>query len=341
MPTPLEAARAFRLSLLQREATAELALLRAYEGIQVAIERRLTDISDRMMRAVERGETVNRSWLYEQGRLRELKRQIEVELRKYAHVAGQIITTSQARLLETVSDDVVAMLASVLSPQIAISFARLPISALQHLVGRLSDGSPVRDYLEKYARAYANHAGSILTNGLALGRNPRTVARDLINTAQMPRNRAVAIARDTMLGSYRDSTLETYRENSDIVEGWIWLASLGGRTCSMCVAMHGTFHKLSEDFSSHSMCRCTTIPALEPRSDIQSGSAWLARQPAWAQREVFDSAAAYRAYSSGVVKLQDFVGEGESKRWGPYRYQKSLKRVLGAEKAKQFYTRAN
>lgn len=46
----------------------------------------------------------------------------------------------------------------------------------------------------------------------------------------------------------------------------------------------------------------------------------------------------FAAYKDGTFQLSDLVGETTNSRWGAMRYEKSLKEVLGEEKAKE-YTR--
>jgi hypothetical protein len=48
--------------------------------------------------------------------------------------------------------------------------------------------------------------------------------------------------------------------------------------------------------------------------------------------------AKFAAYKDGAFQLSDLVGEKANSRWGSMRYEKSLKEVLGEEKAKE-YTR--
>ncbi|MBI4319416.1 MAG: hypothetical protein HY675_13085 [Chloroflexi bacterium] len=45
--------------------------------------------------------------------------------------------------------------------------------------------------------------------------------------------------------------------------------------------------------------------------------------------------AALRAYQTGAVKLEDFVGRSQDKRWGTMRHARSLRDILGADEAKK------
>ena len=90
--------------------------------------------------------------------------------------------------------------------------------------------------------------------------------------------RALRISRTETLRAYREATHRTYQQNSDVIEGWYWLASLSssGRTCAARIALHGTFHANDERMKTQVNCRCAQLPAVigQPSPIKQSGSEW-------------------------------------------------------------------
>jgi SPP1 gp7 family putative phage head morphogenesis protein len=177
-----------------------------------------------------------------------------------------------------------------------------------------------------------------LISGIALGRGPRQVARAIRPHLGHSLTRAMTIARTETMRVYRSSSIRTYRENAELLAGWRWQSSLSARVCGMCIAMHGTIHPVTEEFASHCNCRCVCLPVLldAPRT-YEFGEDWFDRQPLETKEKVLGSKAALLAYQSKQVTLSDFVGSSTSARWGAGRYQRSLKEILGIEKARDFY----
>ena len=142
--------------------------------------------------------------------------------------------------------------------------------------------------------------------------------------------------------AYRDSSLQTYRANAGVLNGWRWLAQLGGRCCGFCVSMHGTFHELSDPFASHPRCRCSPVPETktwanlgfsgvpETQVQIESGADWFDRQDDATQLAILGPSK-YRAYSAGAIALQDLRGFADDPTWGPIGFERSLTSILGAD----------
>ena len=89
-------------------------------------------------------------------------------------------------------------------------------------------------------------------------------------------------------------------------------------------------------------CRCIPVPKsiIVTFEDFQSGRDWFLGKPGASQEAILGKAG-YKAYTSGEVKLDDFIGRTRSEEWGPGRYVKSLKKILGAQDAVRFYQRAS
>jgi SPP1 gp7 family putative phage head morphogenesis protein len=168
--------------------------------------------------------------------------------------------------------------------------------------------------------------------GVATGQGPRVLARQLRRATQIAPARALTISRTEQLRSYRQATLENYRANSDLVEGWIWFATLSARSCAMCIAMAGTWHPLDEDFGSHPNCRCTPVPSMRGAAAgtrLQNGTEWLAAQTDEVQMKVLGKAGA-AAWREGRFTLTDTVGEQNSAKWGRSYVRRSLAETLEA-----------
>lgn len=178
-------------------------------------------------------------------------------------------------------------------------------AALQRLVGYVDSEA----YRSKWA-AFGENAGrsfaDVVLAGVAQGQNPNAIARLVSNWMNVPLAWAANSVRTAQLYSYRKAAHETYRVNSDILEGWVWIASLGDpRTCMSCVSKHGTVHPLSEDLNDHHAGRCSPAPLVKGMSwhtEMQSGVDWFNEQPPATQREMMGKGM-YEAYAAGKIDL--------------------------------------
>lgn len=112
-----------------------------------------------------------------------------------------------------------------------------------------------------------------LVAGIATGDNPRAAARAMVRDVEGDFNgglsRAMNIARTEMVDAYRDTSAYVHQANRDVVESWIWIASLGARCCPGCWAMHGT--EWSVDVPGpwdHHSGRCARMPKVKPWREL-------------------------------------------------------------------------
>ncbi|TLK56308.1 phage minor head protein [Glutamicibacter sp. V16R2B1] len=131
-----------------------------------------------------------------------------------------------------------------------------------------------------------------LIRGIAVGSNPREVARKLIASTEGHFNgglaRALTIARTELIDAHRAGSLASAKQNRDLLAGWRWQCTLDRRTCPACLAKHGTMHSVDEfGPEGHANCRCarvdvtkswkelgfTTVP--EPEDDFPDAKNWF------------------------------------------------------------------
>lgn len=342
----------FKRALIARESAAVREIRRYYREAEGQITKRLEKLVGEIeqWRREHPGEDVPTWWLFERERLQSLQKQIEAELTRFAERATDRIEVEQQRLIARAEADAEALARAALgAPGVTVTWARLPKSALEQIVGHLQDGSPLRDLLDALRPAASEVIRKELVSGLALGQNPRVVARRCRDALNGNRVRAETIARTEMLRAYRESTRQSYLANSDVVKGWVWHAARDGRTCAMCWAMHGTKHTLDERLDDHPRGRCAMVPETktwaelgfegipETRPEIETGESLFAKLPEEQQRQILGNAA-FEAYKAGTVKLADFVGQKSDPRWGTMRYVRSLREILGGSEAKKWYT---
>jgi len=122
--------------------------------------------------------------------------------------------------------------------------------------------------------------------------------------------RLLFLARNEAVTPYRDATAAVFAANG--VVRWQWFTEIEQvpPPCGMCVAMHGQIFAMDAAFATHLGCRCLPVPVLAASAlPVQvGGKAWLDVQDA-ATRKLVLGASKLQHYESGLLQLQDLVGE--------------------------------
>jgi SPP1 gp7 family putative phage head morphogenesis protein len=77
---------------------------------------------------------------------------------------------------------------------------------------------------------------------------------------------AEKIVRTAVMHVSNQAREETFRENSDLIKGVQWVATLDTRTCEECMALDGKTWDTDErrpEPPAHINCRCTTVPVVK------------------------------------------------------------------------------
>lgn len=327
------------------EADAAARLVTAYGRAWAAIDRDLAALTQAIEAAQSRGETVNAAWLARQSRYRALMDQVETQINGLALQAGPLVRQQQAAAIGAAANHAEALARAALGPPppgVAVTWNRVPVEATRELIGALGDGRPLGDLLARMGSDARIAADDALTTALLRGQSPRIAAQALEAAVQgMGRNRALRLARSSMLDAYRDSTLAAYRQN-DVITAYKRIAAYGPRTCLACLALSGKIYPLGQDFSRHAGCRCALLPVCRSWAELgypgipepaqpEDGAEWFARQPEATQRAMLGPTA-YPLFVKGNITLADFVEEGTN-RWGPYTAQRPLRDVLAGIEA--------
>jgi hypothetical protein len=112
-----------------------------------------------------------------------------------------------------------------------------------------------------------------LVRGMAMGLNPREVARQMLARVEGAFNgglaRALNIARTELLDAHRSAAALSQAANAGLLEGWTWHSELSRRTCASCWSKHGSEHPLSEQGpDDHPSGRCSRTPITRSWRDL-------------------------------------------------------------------------
>jgi SPP1 gp7 family putative phage head morphogenesis protein len=315
MPDPLviQIMRSFKRDLLRGERTQ----MREMAARWLAVERRLTAQMDALalqMDSIKRdGGTVSRELLMNEVRYRQLLVQLTQELERYSDYADRTITDRQrqlARLGITHAEN------AITAQGVGAGFNRLPVEAVEILAGFSSDGAPLRALLQRSWPLAAEGLTQELINGVALGYNPRKVARLMAQGMTGSLDRMMTIARTEQLRTYREANLESYRA-SGVVESYKRLATHDSRVCAACLMDEGTVYQLGETMPEHPQGRCTMVPVVTgaPAVTWQQGEAWFNQQSPTTQRDILGKGR-YYAWQNGDFELGQLVRVIPNAVWG-------------------------
>ncbi len=256
------------LAALDQALLSELA--RQYAYVQETLTEDLARITGKIA-ARAGGGRVGPSWLFQQQRLQSLQAQVVRELTKYGQYAGTLIKAAQRQAVELAAQHSRELM-STLAPNLGVSFATLPTEAVERIVGNtLHDGAPLSNTLRKYPIEASRSIRRALVTSVALGRNPKQTARVLQEELGGVRSNYLRIARTEQLNAYRQASLDTYQANENILEGWEWLLGKYD-ACAFCQSKTGKVYPLDTPFSSHPMCRCTSVPVRKTPAAIAIAS---------------------------------------------------------------------
>jgi SPP1 gp7 family putative phage head morphogenesis protein len=309
----ITAAREFRADVLRNDKAMLRQLSQVYSLIYKSLNRQFRELQRDIEQAQREGKTVNQDWLRRSFRYQQLIKQAKAEIGGYSNGVSRFIEAQQRRAIDLGQSHATSLIETALPD---LTFARLPTQAIEELVGVLANGSPLNKVLDRLGRDAAQQIRETLITGLGSGHGAAKIASDIREAIDVPRWKALQIARTEVMRAYRQSTLRTYAENDDVLEGWIWHSTLSTRTCAACWALHGTFFPLSKQFfPSHVSCRCTPIPSVKGvKTNVQSGSVAFAELPVEDQQTILGPSR-YEMYASGTA-LNDFVILTRDKDWG-------------------------
>lgn len=213
-------------------------------------------------------------------------------------------------------------------------------------MGFLSDGSPLAYKFAGLPAEVVTGVKQTLEAGFAAGWNPKKVAREVQRTFGGALTNAKVTCRTEYMRAYRTASHETYRANSDVCTGWIWMCARQARTCAACWAMDGTEHPLSERMTDHPGGRCAQIPMTKSWAEITgrdvpgvtetSAKGWDP-EPAFRQMSVSDQFKVlgprrYALWKDGKIGLRDMATLQRSTVWGNHYRPTAVKELVASGK---------
>jgi SPP1 gp7 family putative phage head morphogenesis protein len=307
------AMREFKRDLLAGERAQMQEMATRWLGVERRLSAQIDALAYEMDAIKQGGGTVSREMLMTNVRYRELLGQLTDELEGYTDYAERTISDRQhqlARLGITQAERAIRV------QGVRVGFARLPIEAVEGLVGLAGDGTPLANLLAASWPLSAQRLTRELVNGVALGYNPRKTARLMAQGMASSQQRMELISRTETLRVYREANRQSYIR-SGVVTGFRRLATHDRRTCAACLMAEGEFYELNEEMPTHPQCRCTLVPIVSgvPAPTWQAGEAWFVEQDQATQMDILGKGR-YYAWQNGDYELDELVTVKPNATWG-------------------------
>lgn len=315
MPDPLviQVMRGFKADLLRSES----ATMREMATRWIAVERRLSGQIDalalQMTEIAREGGTVSQELLFNEVRYQRLLAQLTKELDRYSDYAERQISGWQRQLAR---QGILHGEQAILVQGVRAGFNRLPVEAVEHMIGLAGNRSPLRALLVASWPDAAQGLTQALVNGVALGYNPRKTAREMARGSTRSLNRMMTISRTEGLRVYRQANLESYRA-SGVVTGYRRLAARDSRTCLACLVRDGELIDINDAMDEHPSGRCTSVPIVDgvPSPKWLVGKDWFLEQPQKTQVEVMGQGR-FDLWQTGRFDLEEMIRVIPNPVWG-------------------------
>ena len=184
-----------------------------------------------------------------------------------------------------------------------------------------------------------------LVRGIAVGDNPREVARKLIRATEGHFNgglaRATRIARTEMLDAHRNGSLSSAKQNKNLLTGWKWQCTLDRRTCPSCLSKHGTMYPVDQfGPEDHQNGRCARIDVTktwkelgfdidEPADAFPDARKWFEGLTEGSQLAIMGPTR-MQLLNDGKIRWEDLATIRKADAWRDSYIQTPVKDLLGA-----------
>lgn len=298
----------------------QLILQRLIAGEQIALNRQLDAIAERLEEELAKGELASMSTR----RLNQAISQLAAIVQVKAPAIGELAALEAA-------------FTGGAFAQIGLDIALPTESVLSRIASSsLIQGATIGDWFSRLQTQTRFELARNIKLGVSLGETNAQIARRILSQSDKgsevlakTRRDANAIVRTSVATISNEVRQATYAENSEVVKGVQWLSTLDGRTSDICIARSGLVwtlpdykpkgHKLPWNGGppAHWNCRSTTIPFLPALEEMGIDPATV---PA-ATRSSIDGDVAQDLSFSDFLKgkptefADEMLGKGRAQLW--------------------------
>jgi phage putative head morphogenesis protein, SPP1 gp7 family len=135
---------------------------------------------------------------------------------------------------------------------------------------RMFRGRLLNDWVTSLKRGTKTRVYEQMNIGLALGEDIPKLAKRISFAVDTTRHHAKTIVRTAATQVAADSTEETLKENSDIIKGYMYVATLDDRVTERCLSLDGNVYELGKGPRppQHHNCRSVIVPVLKSWEEL-------------------------------------------------------------------------
>lgn len=313
----------FKADLVARDADTIYHMAQRWASLEGALEANIQLLILELKEMQAAGLAFTIQDVYRLERYQKLLVQMQVEMASYNLWAGEYIADNQRRMAVLGINNATELIQiSLLEIGSQAFFDKLPIEAVELMIGNAGKGGPVYTLLQDAYPLAADQMTDALIRNVALGIGPGVTATEMMAGVAGGLNHALTVARTEQLRVYREASRQQY-VLSGAVRGYKRMASRSGNTCALCLILDGEIYPTSDLMSVHPNDRCAMVPLVKGVKDPEweSGIDWLTKQDPALQQQILGKGT-HELWEKGDLDLMDLVNKTEHEIWGP-----SLKRV--------------
>ena len=314
-PKVVQIMRANKLAILAEEDAKMREMAARWLKIERALDDKVKLIALEAARLAESGQPINKAIAMRLERMSSLLWQVRSETGEYVRWADGFISKYQAEMarlgLQQGSDAIMAVMDEF---GVRGFFNRLPVDAIESMIGLVGDGTPLEQYLRRIHMASADGMLDALVNGVAQGIHPTKIAAEMLNGLGMGLQQAMNTARTETLRAYRNASLMQY-DQSGLVVGYKRISARDERVCAGCLFTDGQMYEDLSQFDEHNQGRCAAIPILNGmETSWESPTDWFEGQSETVQESILGTGR-FNAWKNGA-SLNDMAKRVIDPTWG-------------------------
>lgn len=190
----------------------------------------------------------------------------EAIIRQYYDDAAGIAIDTTTAVAQTSATATAQSLSAAVGGQVAIGV--LPTAGyLETLVSNvIIQGAVQADWWSRQSDDTAFKFQSAVRQGLVGGETNQQIVKRVRGTMEISRRNAETLVRTSAQSVANTTREKMFQDNSDVISGREWCATLDRRTCPTCGALDGKKWPLNvttPNIPAHFSCRCSMVPILK------------------------------------------------------------------------------